>query len=125
MMLGGSELVEVGVWGRMSIADTRRQAGWQASRAKQGNAASEAKLWFVTAQDSPSKITWARPARPVPLSHRYVTSGRFESHVLHLTYTHAILPVGSIVPFFSGPTPILQDPCRCITPRESGFLRCA
>lgn len=36
MMLGGSELVEVGVWGRMSIADTRRQGGRVAG--KQGQA---------------------------------------------------------------------------------------
>lgn len=66
------------------------------------------------------------PDRPDPrlLSHKVRNSGCFASHVLNLTYTQAILAVG-IVPFFSGPTPIPHDPCRCITPSEDGFLRCA
>lgn len=67
MMLGGLELVEVGGWGR-NVNSRYAQAGWQGGR--QGSLPDkeiqlpEAKLWFVTAQDSPSKITWARPARP-------------------------------------------------------------
>lgn len=61
MMLGGLELVEVGVWGR-NVNSRYAQAGWQGGRAgKAPNLGSkevqlpEAKLWFVTAQDSPSK----------------------------------------------------------------------
>lgn len=130
MMLGGLELVEVGVWGR-NVNSRYAQAGWQGGR--QGSLQSkevqlpEAKLWFVTAQDSPSKITWARPARPFPLSHKlrnqrplreprppsYVHTRNFArcQHCSILQRAH---------PHSPGPYP-----GRCITPRESGFLRCA
>lgn len=90
----------------MSIADT---AGLEAGRPADQAGKLPGPRLFVTAQDAQrNHVGQTGQTKAVCLT-RYVTVACLASHVPHLTYAHAILPI-AIVPFFSGPTPIPQGP---------------
>lgn len=64
----------------------------------------------------PSSITCAKTGR---LSHKARSSWRATSST-QPRYVHTCGPAIAIVPLFGGPTPIPQDPCRCITQEGAG-----